>query len=147
MLNKLDEIGGCLFEMTMALLKGKHGDNWWYDGIPAKIQNDCLLRCNEDRGIKEKEQYIFFIDYYAIAYHDWELFQDYFSFSKDGGKDKQLKWVKDLNKIRQTTHHPEKWPALKEQVAMVREYYMKVIGKYKMLKEKQDSITLVAGHG
>lgn len=134
--NKLDEITGWLFEMTMTLLKGKHGDNWWYDGIPTKIQNDCIVRHNEDRGVKEKEQYIFFIDYFAIASHDWDLFQDYYSFSKDGGKEKQLKWVKDLNKIRQTTHHPEKWPALKEQVALVREYHTKVMGKYKILKDK-----------
>ena len=144
--NKLDEIGGCLFEMTMTLLKEKHGDNWWYDGIPTKIQNDCLLRYNEDRGAKEKEQYIFFIDYYAIAYHNWALFQEYYSFSKDGGKEKQLRWIIDLNKIRQTTHHPEKWPALKSQVALVRDYYIKVMGKYKMLKERQDSKTLVAVH-
>jgi DGQHR domain-containing protein len=144
--DKLDEIGRCLFEMTMTLLRNKHGDNWWFDGIPGKIQNDCLIRCNEDRGMKEKEQYIFFIDYYAIAFHDWDLFQEYYSFSKDGGKEKQLKWIKDLNKIRQTTHHPEKWPALKEQVATVREYYTKVMGRYKMLKEKFDQKTSLAVH-
>ncbi len=142
--DKLDEIGQSLFEMTMTLLKEKHGENWWYDGIPKKIRDECLTRCDEDRGIKAKEQYIFFINYYDIAAHDWELFQQHFSFSKDGGKDKQLRWIKDLNKIRQTTHHPEKWPALKDQVATVLEYYIKVMGKYKALKEKQVSKFLPA---
>ncbi len=133
---KLDEIEERLFAVTMMLLKKKYGDGWWYDGIPKKIRDDCLVRHDEDRGAKEKEQYIYFIDYYTIAASDWELFQGSYSFSKEGGKEKQLKWIKDLNKVRQTTHHAPKWPALKEQVALVREYHAKVMEKFKLPEEE-----------
>ena len=134
--DELDQIQERLFHVTIALLKKKHGDNWWYDGIPKKVRDDCLYRHDDDRGAKEREQYLYLIDYYAIAWQDWDLFQAYYSFSKDGGKEKQLKWLKELNKIRQTTHHPEKWPATKDQVALVREYYSKITEKFTSSEEK-----------
>jgi hypothetical protein len=64
--------------------------------------------------------------------YDWELFKEYYSFSKDGGKGKQLDWLVKLNKIRQTTHHTPKWPATKEQVNFVSEYYLKIIERFKL---------------
>jgi hypothetical protein len=67
------------------------------------------------------------IDYHSIAWQDWDFFQDYFTISKDGGKKKKLNWVVKLNDIRNITHHPEKWPAEKEQVKFVREIHKHVI--------------------
>ncbi|MDZ7667766.1 MAG: hypothetical protein U5K27_20935 [Desulfotignum sp.] len=69
------------------------------------------------------------IDYHSIAHSNWSVFQQYFSFSKDGGKDKQLNWLKELNQIRNITHHAEKWPANKEQVAKV-EIHKKVMENF-----------------
>ena len=40
--------------------------------------------------------------------YNWSLFEIGIAFTKDGGKDKKLSWIKDLNKIRYTTHHVEK---------------------------------------
>ena len=131
--DKLGEIIRKLNTVTMALLKRKHGeggDKWWYEGVPENIRADCSKRREEDKGGKNKEQYLYLKDYHAIAAHDWELFQKYYSCSKDGGKAKQLQWVLDLNKIRQTTHHEEKWPATKQQVACVRECYEKVMSRF-----------------
>ncbi len=134
--NKLGEIQERVFNITMNLLHKAYGEHWWYDGILEKIREECLSRHDKARGAKQKEQYLFLIDYHAIAWHNWDLFKEFFSFSKDGGKDKQLKWLKDLNTIRQTTHHEEKWPALKEQVAFVREYHDKVMEKFKLPDEE-----------
>lgn len=130
---QLDEIQGRLFKVTIALLKKKYGEadeQWWWQGIPSKIREECLRQQNNDQGAKAKEQYLYLLDYQAIAANDWDYFKDYYSFSKDGGKSKQLEWVVKLNKVRQTTHHPEKWPATKEQVAFVKEYYAKIIEKF-----------------
>ena len=43
--------------------------------------------------------------------------------TKQGDRDKKLKWIADLNTIRNITHHEEKWPATKDQVAFVREVH------------------------
>ncbi len=83
------------------------------------------------KGQKDKEQYLFLVDYKTIAAFRWEeLFKKYYSFTKDGGKEKQLKWLVDLNKIRTITHHREKWPATKDQVTYVREIHAKVIDQF-----------------
>lgn len=136
---QLGEIQRKLFKVTISLLKKKHGEleeKWWWDGIPSKVREECLKQQNADQGAKAKEQYLYLIDYHSIASSDWELFKDYYSFSKDGGKAKQLDWLVRLNKIRQTTHHEEKWPATKDQVAFVREYHLKVMERFKLPEEK-----------
>lgn len=61
---------------------------------------------------------------------DWALFQDYFTINKDGGKKKKLDWMLKLNDIRNITHHPEKWPAEKDQVRLVRKVHKHITEKF-----------------
>ena len=114
-------------------LKEHHNDDpddWWTEGIPEPVRLNCVQRSEKEKGAKNKEQYICLIDYHNIAAYDWPFFKEFFSFLESGGKDKQLKWVKELNDIRNITHHSEKWPATKEQVATVREIYKKVMERF-----------------
>lgn len=129
----IDKIQERLFTVTISVLKKYYKDDenqWWMEGIPESVRLECVKRHEKDKGIKNREQYLFLIDYKTIAAYDWDLLKDYYSFSKDGGREKQLKWVLDLNQVRTITHHREKWPATKEQVAYVREIYGKVMKNF-----------------
>lgn len=131
--NQIDEIQKKLFKVTIKLLKDKYGEEgkkWWYEGVPNAVRESCLKQQNADKGLKEAEQYLYLIDYHSIASNNWDLFKEFLSFSKDGGKTKQLEWLIKLNHIRQTTHHAEKWPATKDDVAFVNEYYSKIIERF-----------------
>jgi DNA sulfur modification protein DndB len=125
----IDEIQARLFDVVIKKLKKKFEDRWWYDGIPKNVRTECTKKHEEEGGIKDKEQYLYLIGYKKIAHSNWELFKDYFSFLEKGGKDKQLKWLDDLNPIRNITHHREKWPATKKQVRLVREIHSKIMAK------------------
>ncbi|BBO80908.1 hypothetical protein DSCO28_14740 [Desulfosarcina ovata subsp. sediminis] len=96
-------------------------ENWWYEGIPENVRTACMERREKDKGQKNPEQYIDIIDYHTIAYKNWKgCFDEPFTFDKDGGKDKKLNWIKELNRIRNITHHETKWPASKDDVAFIR---------------------------
>lgn len=129
----IDDIQKKLFNTVVERLKLEYPEDdndWWYNGIPDKVRKSCSTKQEEEKGVKNREQYLVLIDYHSIAHSNWSIFQQYFSFSKDGGKDKQLNWLKELNQIRNITHHAEKWPANKEQVAKVREIYKKVMERF-----------------
>jgi DGQHR domain-containing protein len=124
---KIDEVSRRMYQFVIGKLFEKYDDKWWYGGIPEKVRQQCIIRQDKDKGSKDKEQYLKLIDYHSIAWQDWDLFQEYFTISKDGGKKKKLNWVVKLNDIRNITHHPEKWPAEKEQVKFVRDIHKHVI--------------------
>ena len=115
----------CVFgSKALSIPQQKYGEKeseWWAQGVPLMVRQDCANLQENDPERKEKEQYITLIDYYKIAYHNWSLFESDFAFTKDGGKDKKLSWIKDLNKIRNKTHHVEKWPLSKDEVELVRQ--------------------------
>ena len=123
----IDEIQNRLFIVVITTLKEHFKNSWWYDSVPQKIRTDCSQRQEEEKGIKNKEQYLHLIDYKKIAFSNWEIFNKYFSFLEKGGKIKQLEWIDELNTIRNITHHREKWPVTKKQVKFVREIYKKVM--------------------
>lgn len=122
----IDEIQNKMFNITLQELKKQYGEDWWFEGVPEPVRKECSQKREQERGNKNKEQYICLIDYRAIARANWDLLNKFYSFTKKGGKDEQLKWVVELNKIRNITHHTEKWPASKEQVDFVRDIYGKV---------------------
>ena len=129
----IDKIQEVLFRETIKTLKQKFNkseDEWWYEGIPESVRTSCVERCEKEKGVKDKIQYLYLIDYKTLAAANWEMLKHIYSFSKDGGKEKQLKWLEDLNKIRNTTHHREKWPATKDEVSFVRDIYSKIISKF-----------------
>jgi len=126
----IDQVQITMFKYVTVKLKEQHGENWWYEGIPEKVRTGCSDRHEKEKGIKNKEQYLTIIDYQSIAHENWGLFEKIFSMSKDGGKEKKLKWVAELSVIRNITHHVEKWPATKEQVKFVRDVHQFVMGNF-----------------
>jgi len=127
----INDIQRTMFKYVTEKLKNQYGaDRWWYDGVPEKVRTICSDRCEKEKGIKNKEQYLDIIDYQSIAHDNWCLFEKAFSMSKDGGKEKKLKWVSELSTIRNTTHHPEKWPATKDQVRYVRDVHKFVLDNF-----------------
>jgi DNA sulfur modification protein DndB len=132
----IDDIQRILFEKVLTRLKQHFGEKeseWWAQGVPLTVRQDCANLQENDPERKEKEQYITLIDYYKIAYQNWPFFESDFAFTKDGSKDRKLSWIKDLNKIRNKTHHVEKWPLSKEEVKLVREISRKV---YEQIQSK-----------
>lgn len=127
---KIDAISRRMYEFVIGKLNENHGDNWWYKGVPNTVRSRCAQDHENDGGKKQKEQYMKFLDYQSIANQDWSLFEEFFTISKDGGKKKKLSWLNNLNEIRNITHHPEKWPAEKEQVKFIRQVYIHVMEKF-----------------
>ncbi len=127
---KIDDISRQMYQFVIEKLIDKHDDRWWYNGVPEKVRQECIIRQDKDKGAKDKEQYLRLIDYHSIASQDWNFFQEYFAIGKDGGKKKKLDWLVKLNDIRNITHHPEKWPAEKEQVELVRKIHKHIMEKF-----------------
>jgi DNA sulfur modification protein DndB len=129
----IDTIQRILFQFVMNKLKEHFDDDpedWWNEGIPVTVRKTCAERRETEKGAKKREQYLCLIDYQNIVAFNWTIFKEDFSSLKSGGKDKQLRWIKELNDIRNITHHAEKWPATKEQVAKVREISKMVSERY-----------------
>ena len=126
----INQIQRTMFKYITERLQEKYGSNWWYQGVPEKVRTSCSERHEKEKGVKKKEQYLDIVDYQSIAHSNWDLFEKAFSMSKGGGKDKKLKWVGELGVIRNTTHHPEKWPATKEQVRYVRKVHKYVMESF-----------------
>lgn len=124
----IDEINQILFDDVIARLRAHFGterEAWWWNGIPFSIREKCDSQVNRDNGEKEKWQYLSLADYQTIVVHDanWQLFESTYGFDGKGKKTDRVKWIGRINKIRQTTHHPEKGIITKEEVAYVKEIH------------------------
>jgi len=122
----IDEIQIAMYEFTIAKLKEKYFDNWWYDGIPETVRTKCAERKEKEKGKFEIHQYLDLIDYkiIALASSNWsEIFQQYFAIGKQGDRHKKLSWIVHLNDIRKTVSHPERGLLSKEQVDFVSNIY------------------------
>jgi DNA sulfur modification protein DndB len=120
----MGEIQISMFKFVTDKLKEQFGeDGWWFGGIPEKVRLNCSEKHQKEKGVKKVEQYIHLLDYQAIAKANWSIFEKPFSMTKQGDRDRKLKWISDLNMVRNITHHEEKWPATKDQVAFVREVH------------------------
>jgi hypothetical protein len=131
----IDDVQRRLFQYVFAKLKKEMGEDeggWWAQGVPQPVRETCVKLLEGDPERKRKEQYITLIDYYSIIGHNWQFFENEMAFTKDGGKDKKLSWIKDLNKIRNKTHHVEKWPLTKDEVSLVKEIHKKLFERLTM---------------
>jgi DGQHR domain-containing protein len=128
----IDDINRILFTDVVAKLKEKYGevkDAWWVQGIPKNVRNDCDRNYNENNGDLDRWNYLFFINYIDIVtYSDnWELFKDHYNFYGKGPKASLVRWITKVNKARTVTHHAEKGPLSKDQVAYVTKVHELVV--------------------
>ncbi len=130
----IDEINLILFNDVLNKLREHHGvdkDAWWWKGIPQTTREKCDAQVNRDNGIKERWQYLSLADYQTIIPNNWALFEKQYDFGGKGKKAEKVSWIGHLNKIRQTTHHPEKGIISKDEVSFVKEIHELVIEKIK----------------
>jgi DGQHR domain-containing protein len=99
--------------------------NWWMQGVPLEIRNECDRRYNEEMGKYERWQYLFLINYSEIAIYkqNWEIFKDEYDFYGTGKKVSRVQWIRKLNDARKITHHAEKGPLSTTEVEFVRRVY------------------------
>ncbi len=132
----IDDIQAKLFDYTIAVLRNHYTDgpeDWWYSGVPEAVRLRCIQVREVEHGEKKPEQYLCLINYRDIAHHTWEKFKPLYSLGDRCAKAKATKWLVDLNKVRNITHHREKWPATKEQTKMVRNIYHKLMLRFDYL--------------
>ena len=127
----IDKINHILFKDVVTSLKKMYGTEkelWWWKGIPPSIREKCDDQVNRDNGEKERWQYLSLADYQGIVVYEknWDLFETRYDFEGRGKKADRVKWIGRLNKIRQTTHHPEKGLISKDEVAFIKDIYNRV---------------------
>lgn len=122
-------------EFVLGKLKEHYGDGetkpWWYDGVPFPIRRKCTDEHEAKKGKGKPENYLYLQHYIDIVSGpgNWSnIFQQSFSYPKTQNmrnkrKDIQLKWMKDLNDIRNQLAHPERGALDTDQVTFVRDLH------------------------
>jgi DGQHR domain-containing protein len=128
------EINQILYDDVTGRLKAHFGtnkDKWWWKGVPQTIREKCITQQNRDNGEKDSWQYLSLADYPGIITSNWPLFDKSYDFEGGSSKNKSEKvhWISQLNKIRQTTYHPEKGLISKDEVKFVKDTFALVQSK------------------
>jgi DNA sulfur modification protein DndB len=120
------EINEIISEDVIIRLRAHFGttkDAWWWKGVPQPIREKCITQQNKDNGEKESWRYLSLADYPGIITNNWPLFDKAYDFEGGSSKNKSEKvhWISKINKIRQTTVHPEKGLISKDEVKFVQD--------------------------
>lgn len=80
---------------------------WWQEGVPKSVRLEVAKRQeNDDNQRGMREAYFDLIDYRTIATSNWPLFQKLLGFGKkNDSKDKQTKWLVEINDWRNQVAH------------------------------------------
>lgn len=129
--NKVREIEQRLFNYVIGTLQKQYGTNneeWWVQGIPTRIRQDCSTRWEARNREGDVEQELYLINYIDICHNNWELFKDVISLGQGdtSNKKKMTRWIKDLNDVRNRTAHPAHGVLNTKQVARVNELHSRV---------------------
>ncbi len=81
---------------------------WWQDGVPKPVRLEVMKRKeNDDNKRGDRDAYFDLIDYRTIAINNWNIFQKLIGVGKkNDSKDRQTKWMVDLNEWRNQVAHP-----------------------------------------
>jgi DNA sulfur modification protein DndB len=86
-----------------------NGKDWWWEGVPSEIRKKVVARIQDDPERPSEEQSFDLLDYKNIATANWELLGPALGRNEEGqGKQKQIAWFQELNKLRNRTMHPER---------------------------------------
>ena len=131
--NKILEIHEKLYKYVVTTLKKHFGpseDEWWVNGIPLKIRIECASLWEEKNRPGEVHSTLYLSHYERICKYDqnWDIFKDIISLDEKDKKNKNrnTKWMMEINNFRQIAAHPERGPLNKTQVSRVNEIYNKV---------------------
>lgn len=98
---------------------------WWQEGVPKSIRLEVTKRQESDDNRREvREAYFDLIDYRSIALNNWTLFQNLLGYGKkNDSKDKQTKWMVEVNEWRNQVAHASSGVMLRtDSLAQLEEY-------------------------
>jgi DNA sulfur modification protein DndB len=116
------------------------GESWWIHGVPKPVRLEVAKRIeNDDNKRGSREAYLDLIDYRTIALSQWSLFQQILGYGrKTESKDKQTKWMQEVNEMRNVVAHASSGVSLSvEKVAILDSYEQWL--RQKSLSEDVDS--------
>lgn len=124
----IDRVEILLKKMIVQELKQEFGPDeseWWSQGIPKQVRVDASARSESDDNKRgAKEAYFDLMDYRKIAHSQWVLFQPVLGYGKkNDSKDKQTKWLVDVNEMRNSVAHASSGVSLSiEKVSQLKQY-------------------------
>jgi DNA sulfur modification protein DndB len=98
---------------------------WWQEGVPKSIRLEVAKRQeNDDNRRGGRDAYFDLIDYRSIVLANWTIFQSLLGFGKKNeSKDKQTKWMVEVNEWRNQVAHASSGVMLRtEDLAKVEDY-------------------------
>lgn len=126
----IDRIEILIKNLVVQELFQEFGEDWWGEGVPKAMRVAISTRSENDdnkRGLKEA--YFDLLDYRVIALNNWSIFQPLLGQGKkNDNKDKQTKWLVEVNEMRNAVAHAssgvslsvEKLSALKQHEAWLK---------------------------
>ena len=135
--NRIRDIHRLLYEHVVGSLKDHFGPTdreWWVQGVPIKIRKECSAQWEENGRQGEVHEELHHIHYQNICLYqgNWAIFKDVVSLGEKDkdNKQKNTRWIKEINDLRQITAHPERGPLNRSQVERVEETYQKVMAHF-----------------
>jgi len=106
-----EKIQPLIDEFVKKKLKVEYGKNkWWYEAVPLKVRNNCVIRKEEEKSEAEPWEFLDTIHYKEIIENKWNLLGDYFTEpgKESESKKKRLTWLVKFNSIRKRYSHPQR---------------------------------------
>jgi DNA sulfur modification protein DndB len=103
----IDRIEVLIKNVVVQELVQEFGQDWWAEGIPKAMRVSISARSeNDDNKRGAKEAYFDLLDYRVIAINNWTVFQPLLGQGKKNeSKEKQTKWMVDVNEMRNSVAH------------------------------------------
>lgn len=100
-------------------------NSWWQEGVPKPIRLEVTKRQeNDDNKRGQREAYFDLIDYRNISLANWSLFQNLVGYGKKNeSKDRQTKWMVEVNEFRNQVAHASSGVMLKLDALVQLEQY------------------------
>ena len=98
-----------LHELIKRKLQDEFGEGeqgWWRKGVPEDIRKDCQSRREEDPEPTDKYNYTNLVDLKEIIRKHWSVFGDALPKKMSSDKQKLMKDLERLNRIRRVVMHP-----------------------------------------
>lgn len=107
----IDRIETTLQKVVIQELKQEYSDDensWWVLGVPKQVRLEVTKKLETDDNKRgAREAYFDLIDYRKIVLENWTIFQSLLGYGKkNDSKDKQTKWMVEVNEKRNSVAHP-----------------------------------------
>lgn len=139
----IDRLEILIQQMVVDELKQEYGrddSGWWIQAVPKAIRTEVVGRVERDDNKRQsREAYFDLIDYRTIVQGQWSLFQGLMGFGNKSGKEKQTKWLVDLNEMRRIVAHSSSGVTLTvEQLDELQEMERELVKRRKSIPQGLD---------